>query len=199
MAKINAVTERQKEIIDAARRIIGSRGMGELTIRELAKEINLTEGALYRHFKSKKEIISLLIDDIENSLLTTIEEALNKGQDPLSSLHEILFHHISYAEQRKGLTFLLINEVMGLKNAHLQKKMYSVIEQYLKKIRGVLAGGVESRVFRKNMDVALASLAFFGLVQSLVTFWSLSDFKFSITKGRIEELFAIYKEGIIRK
>lgn len=199
MAWQGEITERQQEIINAAKRIIGSRGMGELTVRELAKELKITDGALYRHFKNKKEIVSLLIDDIETTLLTTIEEAVKKAENPLGSLYEVLFSHISYAEQRKGLTFLLINEVVGLKDAYLQKKMHAVIEQYLKKIREVLAEGIEQKAFRKDMDVALASLAFFGLVQSLVTFWSLSNFKFSITKRRIEELFAIYKEGIIRK
>ena len=199
MSGSGGLTERQLEIVDAAKKIVGTRGMAELTVRELAKELKITDGALYRHFKNKKEIISLLIDDIETSLMTTIEEAAKKGDGPLEGLHDVLFSHISYAEQRKGLTFLLINEVVGLKDAYLQKKMYAVIDQYLKKIREVLMDGIEQKAFRKDMDVALASLAFFGLVQSLVTFWSLSDFKFSITKGRIEDLFAIYKEGIIRK
>ncbi|MBK6840110.1 MAG: TetR family transcriptional regulator [Bacteroidetes bacterium] len=37
------------------------------TVREIANHLELTDGALYRHFSGKKEIISLLIDDIEES------------------------------------------------------------------------------------------------------------------------------------
>ncbi|NTV29347.1 MAG: TetR/AcrR family transcriptional regulator [Candidatus Omnitrophica bacterium] len=193
------MTTRRQEIVDAAKRIIASRGMAALTVRKLAQELKVTDGSLYRHFKSKKEIISLLIEDIETTLLMTIEAAAEQGRDPLGRLRAVLFSHISYAEQRKGLTLLLINEVVSLKDVQLQKKMRGVVEQYLKKIRAILEEGVTGKVFRKNLDVEHASLAFFGLVQSLIIFWSLSGFSFAITKKRVEALFDIYSEGIIRK
>lgn len=196
MSAIEGVTERQQEIVDAARKIISSSGIEGLTVREIAHELKITDGALYRHFKSKKEIIILLIDDIERTLLATIASAAQKGADPLSRLQAVLFSHISYAEQRKGLTFLLINEAVGLKDARIRKRMHAVIEQYLMKIRQILQAGVDENVLRKDMDVALAGLAFFGLVQSLVTFWALSGYDFSITRNRMEKLFDIYKEGI---
>lgn len=199
MAAMGGVTDKQQGIVDAARRIISTRGIESLTIREIAKEVKVTEGALYRHFKSKAEIISLLIDDVERTLLSTVQLASEKDADPLSRLQSILFSHISYAEQRKGFTFLLINEALSLKEVKLQKKMYAVIEQYLRKIRAVLIDGIDKKIFRKDMDVGLASLAFFGLVQSFVTFWALSAFEFSITKNKIKALFAVYKEGIVQK
>ena len=59
----------QSRIIDSARRIIFSKGIESLTTREIAKDLQLTNGSLYRHFKNKKEIISILIDDIEETLL----------------------------------------------------------------------------------------------------------------------------------
>ena len=61
-------TVRQREIIIAAREVIFSKGIEKLTVREIAKELKITNGALYRHFKSKNEIMSLLIDDIEENL-----------------------------------------------------------------------------------------------------------------------------------
>ena len=71
MAKYGTV--RQREIIIAARAVIFSRGIENLTVREIAKELNITNAALYKHFKSKNEIISLLIDDIEESLLSAFK------------------------------------------------------------------------------------------------------------------------------
>ena len=49
-------TERQRQIIDTSIDLIGNRSIHALTIKNIAKEIKLTEGAIYRHFFSKNDI-----------------------------------------------------------------------------------------------------------------------------------------------
>jgi len=190
-------TLRQQAIVDAARRIISSRGIENLTVREIAKELKITDGALYRHFRSKKEIISLLIDDIEETLLSAIKEAAAKSKDPLGKLENILLSHLSYAEQRKGLTFIIINETLSLKDKGLQRKMFGVIDKYLKTIKTILLEGAESGSLRKELHLNSASIAFFGFVQSLVTLWALSGFKNTfLRRNHIDEMLIIYKMGV---
>jgi AcrR family transcriptional regulator len=188
---------RQQEIVDAARKIISCRGAENLTVREIANELKITDGALYRHFKSKKEIVSLLIDNIEKTLLATIEEAAKKSNEPLRKLSDIFISHLSYAEQRKGITFIIINETLSLKDKSLQRKMFGVIDKYLKTIKSILTEGIALGKFRKELDVTSASIAFFGMVQSMVTLWALSGFKYSLRKDRIDELLSIYMKGVV--
>lgn len=190
-------TLRQQEIVGSARKIVSSRGIGNLTVREIAKELKITDGALYRHFRSKKEIVSLLIDDIEETLLTIIEEAARKSEDPLQKLEDIYLSHLSYAEQRKGISFIIINETLSIRDKSLQRKMFGVINKYLKTIKAILLEGIRLGKFRKEMDLTSASIAFFGIVQSMVTFWALSGFRQSLRKNRINEMLKIYKRGIV--
>ncbi len=56
------------EIIEASGRILASRGISALTIKNLASEIGFVESALYRHFKSKEDIIVLLIKYLHNNI-----------------------------------------------------------------------------------------------------------------------------------
>ncbi|MDD5772384.1 MAG: TetR/AcrR family transcriptional regulator [bacterium] len=195
--KSRKYSTRQREIAECARRIIVTKGIERLTIREIAKDLNLTDGALYRHFKSKNEIIGLLIEDIENTLLNTIEKAAKKANNPLVKLMNIFLSHISYAEQRKGVTFIVINETLSLQDKLLRNKMSDIIQKYLKKIEEILIDGVLSEKFRKNIDTASASIAFFGMVQSLVTIWALSGYKYSLREKHIQNCFEIYKKGIV--
>lgn len=188
---------RQQEIVDAARKIISCRGVENLTVREIANELKITDGALYRHFRSKKEIISLLIDNIEETLLSAIEEAAKKSKDPLQKLADIFLSHLSYAEQRKGITFIIINETLSLKDKSLQRKMFRVIDKYLKTIKAILIEGVALGKLRKELDVISASIAFFGMVQSMVTLWALSGFRYALRKDRLEGRLNIYKKGIV--
>ncbi|MBI4651021.1 TetR/AcrR family transcriptional regulator [Candidatus Desantisbacteria bacterium] len=187
---------RKNEIVESARRIISNHGIERLTIREIAKDLKLTDGALYRHFKSKKEIMELLIEDIENTLLGTIESAAKIADCPLEKLENILLSHLSYSEQRKGITYIVIVETLNLHDKTLQAKMYKVIEKYLRKIEEMLVEGVKSGKLKKDTNKTLSSIAFFGIVQSLVTIWALSGYKYSLEKNHIKEIFNIYIDGI---
>lgn len=190
-------TDKQIQIVETARRIITLKGIENLTIREIAKDLRITDGAIYRHFKSKNAIVSLLIDDIEKTLLKVIDVAAEKAEGPLEKLKSIFLSHISYAEQRRGVSFIVINETLNLQNKGLRKKMFGIINRYLIKIREILVSGIESGTFRKDIDIVSASIAFFGMVQSTVTLWALSGFKYSLRKDRIDELLSIYMKGIV--
>ena len=56
---------RQLEIIEAAGRLLTKGGVNSLTIKNIAKEMNFSEGAVYRHFQSKEEI-TVALYGIEN-------------------------------------------------------------------------------------------------------------------------------------
>jgi len=159
----------------------------------------VTNGALYRHFKSKNEIIGLLIDDIEETLLTTIQEAANRYADPLQKLESIFLSHLSYAEQIKGTSFIVINQVSGLKDEHLKTKMFRVFNKYLITIKGIVDQGVETGIFRKDLDSTSASIVFFGSIQSMVTLWCLSGYKLSLKKSYFSQVFDIYKSWLVVK
>lgn len=190
-------TDKQTKIIECARKIISVKGIERLTMHELARDLGVTGGALYRHFKNKKEIISLLIDDIERTLLGAIKQAADSVSDPEQKLCSILSSHLSYAEQRKGVSFIVINETLSINDRALRRKMFGVIHKYLDTIKGILTEGVSKGCFRKELELTSASIAFFGMVQSIVTLWALSGFKYSLNRGRIEELLNVFKKGVV--
>ncbi|MDD4939018.1 MAG: TetR/AcrR family transcriptional regulator [Candidatus Omnitrophica bacterium] len=187
---------RQLEIAESARRIISVKGVENLTVRQIAKDLGITNGALYRHFKSKNEIISLLIDDIEKTLLDTIDQAAEAPGGHREKLKNILSSHLSYAERRKGISFVIINETLNIKSAGLRKKTFKVVHKYLKRIKQILIEGVRLGEFRQDLDATSASIVFFGLVQSAVTIWALSGFRYALKKRKIDESFDIYEKGV---
>lgn len=65
---------RQLEIVEAAGRLLTQKGINGLTIKNLAREMNFSQSAIYRHFESKEEIIVALLrylaDTIDHRLRT---------------------------------------------------------------------------------------------------------------------------------
>jgi len=194
---INNSTANQQKIVEAARKIIVSKGMEKLTIREIAREIKVTDGALYRHFRSKREIISLLIDDIEKTLLATVDDAVKKNGQPLKKLENIFLSHISYSKKRKGVSFIIINETLSLKDKSLQRKMFNVISRYLEKIKQIVREGVSAGSFRRDVDISSSSIVFFGMIQAQVMLWAMSGYQYSFKKMSIEYLLDIFENGIM--
>jgi len=199
MDKLNntsKLTKGQQSIVNAAKRIIISKGFESLTIRAIAKEISVTDGALYRHFKSKQEIISLLIDDVELSLLTAIEKPAYSSGDPVEKLKKIFLSHISNAEQRKGMTLIIINESFSFRDNKIRKKMLKVMSRYQETLKMVLMEGINLRKIDKNIDVDAAGIAFFGMVQAAVTFWALSNFSYRLKSKSLDRMFDQYVRGL---
>ncbi|MHC9538024.1 MAG: TetR/AcrR family transcriptional regulator [Vulcanimicrobiota bacterium] len=186
---------RRNEIVETARKIISSSGMQSLTINAIAKELKLTDGALYRHFKSKHEILEMLIEDVKETLFHTVESAAEGIEEPINKLESIFTSHLSYVEQRKGVSFLIITETLNLQDKKLQKMMMEVLNDYLKLIELIIEEGITSGAFDKNIDIHSASTAFLGIIQSAVTLWALSGYRHSLGRKH-HSLFNIFKSGV---
>jgi AcrR family transcriptional regulator len=171
---------RQKEIILAARKLIVKYGSEHVTVRKMADEIGVSEGAIYKHFKSKREVLSLLVDDIETTLLSDIESNYAGEIGSLQVLEKIVIAHVSAIEQRKGVTFQVIAEIISLGDKKLNRKIYEVINKYIDQIKFILAEGVKTGVIRQDIDLASAARLFFSMTQGLVSIWALSQYNFNL-------------------
>ena len=183
MTQIRTNTEsRQRQIVEAARKIIATRGMEALTVREIAREVGISDGDIYRHFASKKDILMLLIEDIEKTLLEAVERAATEKAGTLESLGNVLKAHLSYVEQRRGISLIVISETVRLADKNLRRRMFEVINRYLNAIEGLLARGVQSGEIRQDIDPGTAALTFFALVHATVTLWALSNSSYPLAK-----------------
>ena len=189
---------RQHQIVEVARKIAATKGMEELTVREIARGVGISEGDIYRHFKSKKDILLLLMDDIENTLLETVEEAASGQASPLDKLRNVLMAHLSYIEQRNGVSFIVIAEALRLRDSDLRRRILEVVERYLAHIKDILTQGIEKEEIRADIDLDTAATMFFAIVQTTVTLWSASDHAFSLTE-RYPLLWQSYMRNIAKQ
>ena len=72
MEEFMQLTVRQQEIIDAALALIAEQGIQNLTIKNIAAALKITEPAIYRHFDSKHEIQAPIYDPNEEPIMDNI-------------------------------------------------------------------------------------------------------------------------------
>ena len=84
-------TDRQIEIMEAATLRIDQFGIQELTIKNLSADLNLSEAALYRHFKSKNDILLGLLTYFIVEMKDRISQIMsNEDLHPSEILMQIL-------------------------------------------------------------------------------------------------------------
>lgn len=195
---IRSTLVRQQQIIDAARKLIVKYGSEHLTVRRIAKEVGISEAAIYRHFKSKKEILFFLADQVTYSLLEGIDKARTGNDTSLESIDNILKNHLSAIEQKQGMSFQVIAEIISLGDKKLNKKVSDDIVSYIERLKGLLADGVKSGLVREDIDLEAAATLLFGMIQGLVNIWALSNYKFNLVV-RYSSLWNVFKESVIKR
>jgi AcrR family transcriptional regulator len=190
-----STTIRKKQIMDAARKLIVRSGSEHVTVRNMAKEVGITEAAIYRHFKSKREILLFLADSVADGLLHDIDMARNVGFTSLETIDEILRTHLSGIEQKRGMSFLVLAEVISFGDKSLNKKVSDNIQIYVDRLKILLSDGVRAELIRKDIDLEAAALLLFGMIQGLVYMWALNGYKFDLTE-KYSDLWKVYKKSL---
>ena len=189
---------RREQIVNAAREVIVKYGSEHVTVKKIAKEVGISEAAIYRHFKSKRDVLSLLIDDIENTLLSEIKSSPVDGPYTEKTLDIVIMDHISHVIRRKGVSFQVIAEIISLGDKKLNKKVYEVINSYTERIRELLGEGVKAGVIRRDIDIEAATIIFFGMTQGLFNTWALSQYSFNIEE-KYTAAWLILRDALTRR
>lgn len=198
MQKRQNTEVRRKQIADTARELIIKYGSEHITGRRIAKEIGITEGAIYRHFGSKRDILSFLIEDIESNLVADIERGMTSGDAPLQVIDKTMKSHISAIEQRRGVTFLVIAEIISLGDKKLNRQASGVLNRYTGRIRDILSEGIRSGEIREDVSPETAAILLSATIQGLVNIWALSNYSFSLEESYLS-LWRMLREAVIRK
>jgi len=188
---------RREQIADAAGKIIVRHGCENLTIKRLASEIGVTDGAIYRHFKSKKDILLLLIEHVEGNLVGDLDKGRVSESSPLEAFDDIVARHVASIRKRKGVSFQVIAEIISLGDRELNSRMYAGLQKYRARVRELLAVGVASGEIKAELDLDAAATLFFGMMQGMANLWALDSHGPDLDKDYIR-VWNIFRSAIAR-
>jgi AcrR family transcriptional regulator len=190
---------RQQQIVNAARILIFKYGSEHLTVKRIAAEVGISEAAIYRHFKSKKSILSFLMDHIEDALLSDISrESAGNGPVTLETIEKTIHKHFSTLDLKKGISFQVVAEIISLGDKNLNKKASQTISKYTAGLKDLLSEAVKNGSVRGDIDLEAAATLLFALVQGLVNIWSLSNSSFKLI-DQYTRLWQVYREAIVQR
>ncbi|PJA95374.1 MAG: hypothetical protein CO129_12095 [Ignavibacteriales bacterium CG_4_9_14_3_um_filter_34_10] len=159
---------RQEQIKKAVLEIISTEGIGKLSTRNLASKIGVTEGALFRHFSSKKEIMLSILDDVKNELLADQERiTYSSSLTAEQKLFDFLCRHITYLIENKGITILLFSEAAHMNEPLLKKGLREILLTQKEYISRIIKQGMNEGVWDKSLNVENVATLYMGIPISL--------------------------------
>jgi TetR/AcrR family transcriptional regulator len=115
--------ERKLQILQVLAEMLQDPKGEKITTAALAERLDVSEAALYRHFASKAQMYEGLIEFIENSLFSVINQITTEEQNGLKQARAILGLLLSFAEKNPGMTRVLIGDVLMNENPRLQARI----------------------------------------------------------------------------
>lgn len=176
--KSNKFSDRQIEIIEAATKRIDKYGIQELTIKTLAADLGLSEAALYRHFKSKNEILLGLLTYFileMNERITSI--VANNENHPSELLKQIFTSQLSSFIKKPSVVSVIFSEGIFQFNKELSQKVSSMMELMQKNILSLITKGQSEGVYAKVLGPDTITTIIMGSMRMVVLKWKLSGNK----------------------
>lgn len=134
---VTNITPRAQQILEALAHQLEIHPGQRITTAALAKEVGVSEAALYRHFSSKARMFEALIEFIEDSIFGLIARILEEHTDAISRCNNILVMLLSFSERNPGLSRILVGDALTGENERLRERitqLYNRLEIQLKQI-----------------------------------------------------------------
>ena len=128
---------RKDQILQALARMLETSPGERITTAALAKEVGVSEAALYRHFPSKARMFEGLIKFIEETLFLRISRILNEETNAEVRCHKILTLLLTFSDKNPGMTRLLTGDALAGETERLRVRIaqfYSRLDSQLKQI-----------------------------------------------------------------
>ncbi len=158
---------RRGEIVDAARTCFARSGFDRATLQDIFAEAQLSAGAVYNYFKSKRELILAIADtrhEQERAALTAEE------RDPVAALKTIarrfIEAYLTGADTKRRISLMTWSEAL-LDDAILASVKEGVDEPR-RVLKAIIQNGQRQRLLRKDIEPAAMATAMVAMLQGLV-------------------------------
>ncbi|MDM0114674.1 nucleoid occlusion factor SlmA [Variovorax sp. J22R133] len=141
--------ERRVQILQALAAMLEQPGAERVTTAALAARLEVSEAALYRHFASKAQMFEGLIDFIEQSVFTLVNQILeqtpldpatNEREQAASQAARIVTMLVQFAEKNPGMTRVMVGDALVFENERLQHRMNQFFDKIEATLRQALRG-----------------------------------------------------------
>ena len=136
--------QRREQILQTLAAMLEQPGAERITTASLAAKLDVSEAALYRHFASKAQMFEGLIDFIEHSVFSLINQIAERDGDGAQKAARMVTVLLHFGEKNPGMARVMVGDALVFENERLHQRMNQLFERVESALRQVLRAAAEA-------------------------------------------------------
>ena len=136
--------ERRVQILQALAQMLEQPGAERVTTAALAARLSVSEAALYRHFASKAQMFEGLIEFIETSVFTLVNQLVEREIVPSVQAQKIVSVLLQFGEKNPGMVRVMVGDALVFEHERLNARMNQFFERVESQLRQSLRAAAEA-------------------------------------------------------
>ena len=189
--------ERRAVTVEAVLNLAADQNPSEITTAAIAQHMNVTQGALFRHFPSKDAIWEAVMAWVADRLLARIDDSARDVESPLVAMEAMFMSHVRFAAEHPGMPRMVFSELQRAEQTPAKRMVQSLLQRYGTRLQSLIEKGKVNGELSSDLDTEAAATLFIGTIQGLVM-QALVAGDVGRMLGDAPRVFAIYRRGIGR-
>jgi TetR/AcrR family transcriptional regulator, fatty acid metabolism regulator protein len=174
------ISERQLEIIEASGKILTTSGMSGLTIKNLALEIGFTESALYRHFKSKEDVIVMLIQYLHSNMKDRLDPIVASNLSAEDKIRALFESQFTFLSRNPHFVITVLSDGLIDESYKIKNEIEKVFQYKFGIITNIVSELMSENSFTKKISLKSLTHFLIGGFRLLMLRWKFSKFEFNL-------------------
>ena len=175
--------ERRVQILHTLAEMLQDPKGEKITTAALAKRLDVSEAALYRHFASKAQMYEGLIEFIEQTLFGLVNRIQADEPDAMKQLEATIVALLAFAQKNPGMTRVLTGDALVIEDERLQSRVNQLVDRLEASLRQSTRLAVTAGQLPQDWDVNAYANTLIAYVIGRWHLFAKSGFKRSPTEG----------------
>lgn len=178
------IKPRQLEIIEAAGKILTQSGLAGLTTKNLAAKMEFSESALYRHFKSKEEIILTMLKYLAKDMDVRFKNTISDIESPQEKLKALFNSQFTFFKQKPHFLIAIFSDGLLETSKEISKSITGIMAITKKYLIQIIKEGQMQQQFTNDVPVEDLAHMIMGSFRLHMLQWHMSGYSFDLkSKG----------------
>lgn len=174
------IKKRQLQIIEAAGKILTESGLAGLTTKNLAAKMGFAESALYRHFKSKEEIIVTMLQYLAADMDKRLTACVAKLDDPVEKLKAVFNNQFDFFQKHPHFLVAVFSEGLLEESKKINTAIMQIMATKRKHLLPIIKQGQYEGIIETSASAEDILHIIMGSFRLHMLQWRITAFSFDV-------------------
>jgi len=168
--------------------VISEQGLQGLTTREVAKRQGISESTIFKHYKSKNELILAVLEYFSQYDQVIIESLGLKEFKPIEAITYFVEAYVTYYENYPEITAITLSYEGLMHEAELSAVVKRIFTKRVKTIQALIVEAKRQKEISQDVETESLADLIIGLESVIILRWRMNDYNFPLKEHTLRAL-----------